>query len=70
MERAQDKVSSKRRLDCHARRLDVSNLTDHYSVWVLSQEGAKRRRECHSHALLNGHLQDSVDVIFDRIFGS
>ena len=50
------------------RSFSVANLTYQNDVRILAEDGSERRCERESRLLMNLHLNDSRDSIFDRVF--
>ena len=69
VERRQDQVTRQRGLDGNLRGLEVSNLTDHDDVGVLTQERAQCRGEVQADVFVHLHLVDADEVELDRILG-
>ena len=67
MQGAQDQVASKRGLNGNLRGLQVAHFPHHDDVGVLPEEGAQGPAEREPDRLVDGHLHDPFDVVFDRI---
>ena len=63
-------MAGERRLNGNFSRFRISNLTDKNDVWVLSQNGSQARGKGNADAVIDGNLNNTVDVVFHRIFGS
>ncbi len=64
-----DEVPRERRLNRNFRRLEVADFADHHHIRVLTQEGAQNFRERVAGLGVDWHLDDAVNVIFDRLLG-
>ncbi len=62
------KVAGEGCLDGDLRCLDVARFADHDAVWVLAEEGAEDAGEIEADTLLDGHLDDALDVVFHGVF--
>jgi len=69
MQRRQNQVTGLRGLDGDFRRLEVTNLTDHNHVRILSQECLECRGERQANLGVNVDLVDAWQVDFRRILG-
>ncbi len=49
------------------RRLFIPDFSDHHHVGVLTQKSAKRRGKVKADFLVDVHLDDSRQVVFDRV---
>src|SRR5882757_6607550 len=67
MERGQHKVTRQARLHSDLRGLEVTDLTDHDDVRVLTQNGTQSAGEGHLNLRVHLRLPDAVDVVLDRI---
>src|SRR5882757_1188942 len=67
MERGQHEVTRQARLHSDLRGLEVTDLTDHDDVRVLTQDGAQSAGEGHLNLRVHLRLPDAVDVVLDRI---
>jgi len=62
-------VPGQRRPDRDLRRLQIARLADQDHVRVLAQERPQRRGEGAADAVVDLNLINSLQVVFDRIFG-
>ena len=69
VERAEDQVAGQRRLDGDLRGLAVADFPDEDFVRVLPQNRTQALRERVADFRVDRHLDDAVDVVFDRVFG-
>ena len=69
VKRREHHVTGERRLDRDLGGLEVTNLTDHDDVGILTQERTQRRGEVQADRLVHLALVDAREVELDRILG-
>ncbi len=62
-------MPGKRCLDSDAGGLHVADFTYHDAVGVLAQESAQCPGKSHSYAFSDRQLQDTLDIVLDRVLG-
>ena len=67
VDRREHQVAGEGRPDGDLRRLQVPDLTNHHDVGVLAQERAQARGEGEPLLLVDLHLADAADGVFDRV---
>ena len=68
MERREDEVSRHRCLHRDRRRFEISDLTDHDDIWILTKESLQSTTIRVVFLLIDFTLDHSLQFIFDRIF--
>ncbi len=61
-------MTGERGLDGDLRGLEVTDLTDHDDVWILTKERAQRGCEVQADILVHLHLIDATEVELHGIF--
>ena len=69
MERGKYDVAGQRGLHGDLRGLEISDFTDHDGVRVLSEKRAERGGEGQPDLVVDRHLHDAFDFVFDGVFG-
>ena len=67
MEGGEDEVTGEGSLNGDLGRFGVASFTDQDAIGVLPEERAEEASESESDSLVDGHLDDAVDFVFDRI---
>ena len=69
MQRAKHKVTGQRCLNRVFGSLEITNLTDQYDIWIVSQDASQRMSKGESDLLVDLDLVDPFQLILDRVFG-
>ena len=69
MQRGQNEVTCERCLSGCLSGLEVTNLTDHHHIGVVTQNRAQPHGERHADLVVNRNLVHTLEVILNRILG-
>ena len=68
MQRAENKVTSHRRANRDVRRLDITDLTNHHYIRILSQNVAETFGESQINFWFHIDLRNTGNTVLDRFF--
>ena len=68
MERRENEMTGERCLNGDLRCLEVASFADHDPIRVLPQKRAQYTSEGEPDCFVNGNLNDSVQIVFNRLF--
>ena len=68
MQCRENKVPGKRSLNGDLRRLEIARFADHNPVGILPEKSAQGPSKGQADCLVDRHLHDSFEIVFDRLF--
>ena len=70
MQRGEDQMTGERSLNCDLGGLEIARFANHDPIRILPKKSAQYPRKSQPDGFVHRHLNDSLEIVFDRLFCS